>query len=92
MSKEGGVTSHCIKKQELISFRYIFLFRGKVSSPPTISLAVILGVYNVTRATLPEMIERKSGDIINISSSAGQKGAPITSAFLKNITLSKSYF
>ena len=36
----------------------------------------LMGVYYVTRAVLPEMIERESGDIINISSTAGQKGAP----------------
>ncbi|PLT30748.1 3-ketoacyl-ACP reductase [Peribacillus deserti] len=41
----------------------------------------LMGVYNVTRAVLPGMVEAKSGDIINISSSAGQKGAPVTSAY-----------
>lgn len=41
----------------------------------------VMGVYNVTRAVLPGLIEQKSGDIINISSSAGQKGAPVTSAY-----------
>ncbi|MGM0845594.1 MAG: 3-ketoacyl-ACP reductase [Bacillota bacterium] len=41
----------------------------------------LMGVYNVTRAVLPEMIERKTGDIINVASTAGQKGAPVTSAY-----------
>ncbi|WP_043930547.1 3-ketoacyl-ACP reductase [Bacillus sp. EB01] len=41
----------------------------------------LMGVYNVTRAVLPEMVERKTGDIVNISSTAGQKGAPVTSAY-----------
>ncbi|MEC1345174.1 3-ketoacyl-ACP reductase [Bacillus haynesii] len=41
----------------------------------------LIGVYNVTRAVLPEMIERKAGDIINISSTAGQRGAAGTSAY-----------
>lgn len=41
----------------------------------------LMGVYYVTRAVLPQMIEKNGGDIINISSTAGQKGAPVTSAY-----------
>lgn len=41
----------------------------------------LMGVYNATRAVLPGMIEQSSGDIINIASTAGQKGAPVTSAY-----------
>jgi len=41
----------------------------------------LMGVYHVTRAVLPQLIEKNSGDIINISSTAGQKGAPVTSAY-----------
>ena len=41
----------------------------------------LLGVYYVTRAVLPEMIAKKTGDIINISSTAGQRGAAVTSAY-----------
>jgi len=41
----------------------------------------LMGVYYVTRAVLPDMIERESGDIINISSTAGEKGGPVTSAY-----------
>ena len=41
----------------------------------------LFGVYYTTRAVLPQMMERLTGDIVNISSTAGLKGAAITSAY-----------
>ncbi|MFC3418397.1 3-ketoacyl-ACP reductase [Salinicoccus hispanicus] len=41
----------------------------------------LMGAYYVTRAVLPQLIEKNGGDIINIASTAGQKGAPATSAY-----------
>ena len=41
----------------------------------------LFGVYYATRAVLPEMIERQTGDIINISSTAGKAGSALTSAY-----------
>ncbi|UYZ63440.1 3-ketoacyl-ACP reductase [Hymenobacter weizhouensis] len=41
----------------------------------------LLGTYYVTRAVLPQMLERQTGDIINVASTAGQRGAATTSAY-----------
>ncbi len=41
----------------------------------------VFGVYYMTRAVLPQMIDRKTGDIVNISSTAGKSGSPVTSAY-----------
>ncbi|HJS00126.1 MAG TPA: 3-ketoacyl-ACP reductase [Flavobacterium sp.] len=41
----------------------------------------LMGIYYVTRAVIPNMIERQTGDIINISSTAGLAGNALTSAY-----------
>ncbi len=41
----------------------------------------LFGAYYVTKSILPKMIEKKTGDIVNISSTAGQRGAATTSAY-----------
>lgn len=41
----------------------------------------LLGPYYVTRAVIPQMIEKKTGDIVNISSSSALNPGAITSAY-----------
>lgn len=40
----------------------------------------LLGTYYMTRAVYPFMVEQQKGDMINIASTAGEKGAVATSA------------
>ena len=42
----------------------------------------LFGVYYTTRAVLPQMIKRETGDIVNISSTAGLRGNAGTSAYI----------
>lgn len=41
----------------------------------------LLGTYYVTKAVLPQLVEKNQGDIINVSSTAGLNGSPNTSAY-----------
>ena len=41
----------------------------------------VFGLYYVTRAVLPQMIAAHAGDIINVASTAGQKGSARLSAY-----------
>ncbi|UQW97393.1 3-ketoacyl-ACP reductase [Rummeliibacillus sp. G93] len=41
----------------------------------------LMGTYYVTRAVLPQLIEKNGGDIINISSTSGLGGAATSSAY-----------
>lgn len=41
----------------------------------------LFGTYNITRAVLPQLIDKNAGDIINISSTSGLSGAGTSSAY-----------
>lgn len=41
----------------------------------------LLGTYYVTKAVLPQLIDKNQGDIVNVSSTAGLNGAATTSAY-----------
>ncbi|WP_175989465.1 3-ketoacyl-ACP reductase [Bacillus sp. Marseille-Q1617] len=41
----------------------------------------VFGTYHVTRAVLPQLIEKNGGDVINISSSSGLKGTANSTAY-----------
>lgn len=41
----------------------------------------LMGTYYVTRAALPHMLEKQSGDILNVASTAGERGFATGSAY-----------
>lgn len=41
----------------------------------------VMGTYNVTRAVLPDLVAQNSGDIINVASTAGERGFATGSAY-----------
>ncbi len=41
----------------------------------------VMGTYYVTRAVLPQLVEKNSGDIINIASTSGLNGSATSSAY-----------
>lgn len=41
----------------------------------------LLGVYYTTRTVFQEMVDRKVGDIINVASTSGLRGGPVSSAY-----------
>jgi len=41
----------------------------------------VMGIYHVTHAVLPHLVAHNSGDIVNVSSTAGQSGNAGTSAY-----------
>ncbi|AIZ64279.1 3-ketoacyl-ACP reductase [Hymenobacter sp. DG25B] len=69
----------------LINNAGIGTFARLVDMPPAewehIVQVNLMGTYYATRAVLPDMIARETGDIINIASTAGQRGAATTSAY-----------
>ncbi|GAA0378383.1 3-ketoacyl-ACP reductase [Bacillus horti] len=81
----GSLTSEVGSFDILINNAGIGRFGGFLDLSPEEWKAIIdvnlMGTYYVTRAVLPQLIEKNGGDIINISSTAGQKGAPLTSAY-----------
>ncbi len=41
----------------------------------------LFGPYYIMKNVLPAMVEQKSGDVVNVASTAGLKGGPMTSAY-----------
>lgn len=81
----GNIVATAAPIDILINNAGIGAFGGFLEMPPEqweqMIQVNLLGVYYTTRAILPGMIERKTGDIINIASTAGLRGAPVTSGY-----------
>jgi len=81
----GNIVTKAAPIDILINNAGIGAFGGFLEMPPEqweqMIQVNLLGVYYTTRAILPGMIERKSGDIINIASTAGLRGAAVTSGY-----------
>ncbi len=81
----GNLVSTSAPIDILINNAGIGAFGGFLEMPPEqweqMIQVNLLGVYYTTRAILPGMIERRTGDIINIASTAGLRGAPVTSGY-----------
>jgi 3-oxoacyl-[acyl-carrier protein] reductase len=69
----------------LINNAGISAFQGFLEMPvdewKSIVQTNLFGPYFMSRAVLPAMIEKRGGDIINVSSTAGLKGGANTSAY-----------
>jgi 3-oxoacyl-[acyl-carrier protein] reductase len=81
----GKITNEIGKADILINCAGISKFASLLDMDPEEWKRIIevnlMGTYNVTRTVLPQLIEKNSGDVINISSTNGLNGAATSSAY-----------